>query len=154
MDLGDAPGLPGAAAGLLGLVFVVHGSVLLGWLILDFVLGYAATHSYGFRGWEWVNDISSALFFSLGFTFCLRSLPRDRLTWKDAFPGGCFTGIGFAVSKFLLGFYFARVSGVYNAAGGVVILLLWMYYSSMIYFLGVEVTYIYSHKYGSLKAES
>jgi membrane protein len=76
----------------------------------------------------------------------LQAIPRQQIKYRDVLPGAFVTALGFAVSKFLLAFYFQRFSGVYTAAGGVVILLLWMYYSTILYYIGVEITYIYCHR--------
>jgi membrane protein len=124
---------------------LLFGALLLGWLVLDTALGLLRTL-------QWVSFLATIVFFTFGFSLTFMALPRKQLHWRDTFPGAFVTALGFAISKFLLAYYFDRLSGVYTAAGGVVVLLLWMYYSSMIYFVGVEVTYVYCHLYGSRRA--
>jgi membrane protein len=133
------------------LAVLIFGGILMAWLVMDMVLGYIAKQNSQSGAWAPVSFLATIFFFTFAFSITLHSLPRKKLHWRDAFPGAAITGISFAVSKFLLAFYFQRLSGVYTAAGGVVVLLLWMYYSSMIYFLGVDITYVYSHSFGSLK---
>jgi membrane protein len=60
------------------------------------------------------------------------------------------TAFGASAVRIALSIYIGRVSGVYAAAGGVIVVLLWMYYSGVIYLFGVEVTYMYAHRFGSL----
>jgi membrane protein len=130
---------------------LIFGGILLGWLVLDTVIGILTHENRAFPAWDAVSFLLAAMFFSFSFSITLHALPRNQVTWRDGVPGGLVTGIGFAASKFLLTLYFQRTSGVYTAAGGIVVLLLWMYYSSIIYFIGVEMTYVYSHRFGSLR---
>jgi membrane protein len=132
---------------------LLFGGLLLGWLVLDSVVGWIAHHSDQHNAYMTLSFLSSVVFLTFGFSITIRALPRGKLKWKDALLGGLVTALGVSISKFLLTFYFARIGGVYGAAGSVVILLLWMYYTSMIYFFGIEVTYAYSHRYGSLKGQ-
>jgi membrane protein len=131
---------------------LLFGGLLLAWLILDAVMGWLGHHAGIHTGFTLISLLVSVIFLSLGFSITIPALPRGMLKWKDAHLGGLVAGSGVAISKYLLTIYFARVSGVYGAAGGVVILLLWIYYTSIIYFIGIEVTYVYAHRYGSLKS--
>ena len=130
---------------------ILFGGILLGWLVLDAVMGWLAHQSDQRSSFIAVSFLLSVIFLTVGFSITIRALPRGKLKWRDCFLGGFVAGFGIACSKYLLTIYFTRVSGVYGAAGGVVILLLWMYYTSIIYFFGIEVTYAYAHRYGSLK---
>jgi membrane protein len=91
------------------------------------------------------------VFLTLVFAVALKQLPREKLQWSDVLPGAFVTALGFGVSKLLLSFYFAyaNVSAAYGSAGALVVILLWIYYSSQIYFFGVELTYTYAHTRGS-----
>ena len=68
--------------------------------------------------------------------------------------GGAFTALLFTLGKYLLGLYLAlgTVSSAYGAAGSLVVILLWVYYSSQMVFLGAEFTKVYSRKLGSRAA--
>jgi membrane protein len=78
-------------------------------------------------------------------------LPDVRISWGDVWVGGAVTAVLYTLGKFLLGLYLARstVSSAYGAAGSLVVLLLWVYYSAQIIFLGAEFTQVYARKYGS-----
>ena len=78
-------------------------------------------------------------------------LPDVEIAWRDVWIGAATTALLFTVGKFLIGLYLAKssVASTYGAAGSLVILLLWIYYSSQILFLGAEFTEVYASRYGS-----
>ncbi len=78
-------------------------------------------------------------------------LPDVEISWGDVWIGGAITAILFTLGKFLLGLYLARstVSSAYGAAGSLVVILLWVYYSAQIIFFGAEFTQVYAERYGS-----
>ena len=78
-------------------------------------------------------------------------MPDARISWKDVAVGGFLTALLFNVGKFFIGLYIGQssVASVYGAAGSIVTLLLWIYYSSLIFFFGAEMTQVYAAKYGS-----
>lgn len=131
------------------------GVVVLGWLTLDSWLGWLSRRTEGFQGWQAVSFVVTLVFLTGVFLVALKQLPREKLQWSDVLPGAFATALGFGVSKLLLSFYFAyaNVSAAYGSAGALVVILLWIYYSSQIYFFGVELTYTYAHTRGSLVGE-
>ena len=78
-------------------------------------------------------------------------LPDTPVAWRDVWLGALVTSFLFTVGKFAIGFYLgqASVASSYGAAGSVVIVLLWVYYSSLILYLGAEFTHVYSLRCGS-----
>jgi len=78
-------------------------------------------------------------------------LPDVRIDWRDVWIGAAATALLFTLGKFLIGLYLAKssVASTYGAAGSLVIVLLWIYYSSQILFLGAEFTQVYASHYGS-----
>jgi len=80
-----------------------------------------------------------------------RALPDVEISWGDVWVGAFVTSLLFAIGKYALAFYLGRsaVSSTYGAAGSLVLLLLWAYYSAQILFFGVELTRIYAHKFGT-----
>jgi membrane protein len=78
-------------------------------------------------------------------------LPDVEIAWRDVWIGAATTALLFTAGKFLIGLYLAKssVASTYGAAGSLVILLLWIYYSSQILFLGAEFTEVYASRYGS-----
>jgi membrane protein len=78
-------------------------------------------------------------------------LPDAKIRWKTVWIGAVITSVLFVIGKSLLGFYFGQVDpgSTYGAAGIIVLVLLWVSYSSMILFFGAEFTYVYSERYKS-----
>lgn len=86
------------------------------------------------------------------FTTIQKTLPDARIAWKDAIAGGIITSVLFIAGKSVIDLIFSNIKiiGIYSAAGSLVIVLLWIFYSSQILFLGAELTKAYSlhHKRG------
>ncbi len=87
---------------------------------------------------------------TLLFSIIFKTLPDGTMSWKDTFIGAAFTSFFFMLGKFGIGFYLGNstVASVYGAAGSVVIILVWVYYSAIILYFGAEFTKVYSLKYG------
>ena len=88
----------------------------------------------------------SAILFSLLF----KILPDARIKWKDVFIGGIVTALFFTLGKLGIGFYLGKsnIGTIYGAAGSIIIFMLWVYYSSVILYLGAEFTKVYAKLYG------
>ncbi len=88
---------------------------------------------------------------TLLFAMIFKVLPDVKIAWRDVWIGAVATALLFTLGKFLIGLYIAHssVGSTFGAAGSVVILLLWVYYSSQILFLGAEFTQVYASHYGS-----
>ena len=108
--------------------------------------------------WAFVLAAFSA-WISFGVIACLfaviyKMLPDAPLSWRDVWTGAIFTAGLFSLGRYAIGLYLGS-SGVesgFGAAGSVVALLLWIYYSAQIFFLGAEFTRQYALRYGSLKS--
>jgi len=87
---------------------------------------------------------------TLLFAIIFRTLPDGNIKWKDAFVGASSTAILFMIGKFAIGFYLgsSTVATVYGAAGSVIIILLWVYYSAIILYFGAEYTKVYAKAFG------
>ncbi|PZQ83553.1 MAG: ribonuclease BN [Flavobacterium johnsoniae] len=87
---------------------------------------------------------------TLLFTIIFRTLPDGKIRWKDAFIGSSFTAVLFMVGKFAIGLYLGNstVASVYGAAGSIIIILVWVYYSAIILYFGAEFTKVYAKAYG------
>lgn len=96
---------------------------------------------------EATSFVLVALFFALIYKF----LPDARIAWRDVWIGALVTALLFTAGKVFIGWYLshAAISTTYGAAGSLVILLLWMYYSTQILLLGAEFTQAYACMYGS-----
>ncbi|MFO0991304.1 MAG: YihY/virulence factor BrkB family protein [Hyphomicrobiales bacterium] len=100
-----------------------------------------------------VNLLSGLVIFTVVFALIFRFLPRVTIGWRDVWLGALITSLLFVAGKFLIGLYIGKsgiVSG-FGAAGSLVTLLIWVYYSAQIFLLGAEFTWIYAHRYGSLR---
>lgn len=85
------------------------------------------------------------------FAAIFKWLPDARITWRDVWTGSAFTSFLFLGGKFLLSFYLekGRISSVYGAAGSLTVVLIWVYYSALIFYYGAEFTKVYANTYGS-----
>lgn len=93
-----------------------------------------------------IDLIISVVVFTLIFVIIFRVLPDVKISWSDTWVGGTISGLLFVVGEYAIGEYL-RSSGtttLYGAAGSLVALLLWIYYSSIILFLGAELTQSYA----------
>lgn len=100
------------------------------------------------QAWDFV--LSFAVISGL-FAIIFRLLPNVKLRWRDVWLGAVTTSLLFTLGKFIIGYYLAtsRVASSFGAAGSVVIVLVWIYYSACILFFGAEITKGYTRKFGS-----
>jgi len=93
----------------------------------------------------------SFAFITLLFAVIYKFVPDVRIAWRDVWMGAASTSLLFSGGKFLIGFYLGHstVTSIYGAAGSLVTLLLWVYYSSLMFFFGAELTQVYATRYGS-----
>lgn len=100
----------------------------------------------------------SALNFLIGllvitgvFAVLFRYLPMVPVQWRDVMPGAVFTSVLFSAGKLVIGLYLGKASfgSTYGAAGSLVIVLVWVYYSAQIFLFGAEFTQVYAAEYGS-----
>ncbi|MCA9946416.1 MAG: YihY/virulence factor BrkB family protein [Ardenticatenaceae bacterium] len=98
-----------------------------------------------------INFIASLLILTLMFALLFKILPDAHLTWKDVLLGAAVTTLLFLLGRYLISLYLARGSATstYGAAGSLVLILLWVYYSAQIFLFGAEFTQVYANKYGS-----
>jgi membrane protein len=85
------------------------------------------------------------------FAVLFKYLPDVNVQWHDVFIGALFTSFLFTIGKFAIGMYLGKASfgSTYGAAGSLVIVLVWVYYSAQIFFFGAEFTQVYAEQYGS-----
>src|SRR3954452_3678211 len=97
-----------------------------------------------------VNFVVSFGVIPLLFAIMFKFLPDVKVRWSDVWAGAVLTSLLFTIGKFLLGLYLGRASTTssYGAAGSVVLILLWVYYASIIIFLGAEFTQVYAKARG------
>ncbi len=113
-----------------------------------------------FEGWHAVVALGSAtggfLLAALVFALIFKVMPRVHVQWKDVWVGALFTAALFALGKSLIGLYIGRsgVASGFGAAGSLVVVLLWVYWSAQILLLGAEFTWVYANRYGSRCADA
>lgn len=89
------------------------------------------------------------------FALIYKLMPRARIEWHDVWVGAAVTAILFTLGKFLISVYIGRsaVASSFGAAGSLVVVMIWVYYSAQIFLLGAEFTWVYAHSQGSRRGE-
>jgi membrane protein len=140
---------------VLGLGFLLLVSLVVGAAIAAF-----GKWSYGF--FEGRDAYLHALNFSVSFViatllFALiyKFIPRAKIAWRDVWIGAAVTALLFEIGKFVIGLYLGTtsVASGFGAAGSLVVLLVWVYFSAQVFLLGAEFTWVYAHEYGSRAAQ-
>jgi membrane protein len=98
-----------------------------------------------------INFAVSLVVITLLFAMIYRFLPDARIAWRDVGLGAAMTALLFVLGKWCIGLYLgqASVGSTYGAAGSLVVLLVWLYYSAQIFLFGAEFTKAYANRYGS-----
>jgi membrane protein len=144
-----------ARATSLGLVAALGFLLLVSLVISAILSGFSnyinAVLSFGALILQILNFIISFALTSVMFAAIYKVLPHAKLSWADVLVGAVATALLFEVGKFLIGFYLSHsaVASSYGAAGALIILLLWIYYSTQIFLLGAELTKVYASRRGT-----
>jgi membrane protein len=133
----------------------------IGFLLMVSLVFSAAFTAMG-RWWspwfgEWatvlqvVNAGASLALVTLLFTMIYKFMPRANIAWRDVWIGAAVTALLFTIGKTLIGIYLGSsgITSTYGAAGSLVVVLLWVYYSAQIFLLGAEFTWAFAHRHGS-----
>lgn len=110
-----------------------------------------------FTGWIVVagvfNFVFSFLLTTGMFAMIYKIMPRANIRWSEVWVGAAITAALFTMGKWLIGIYIGRsaIASGYGAAGSILALLVWIYYSAQIFLMGAEFTWAYSHIFGSRK---
>lgn len=132
------------------------GFMLLVSLVVSAALAALGNWWGGFFGdWETVLQVLNFVV-SFGvvtgmFAMIYKFMPSAKIPWRDVWIGAAVTALLFTIGKFLIGLYLGKsdIASGFGAAGSLVILLVWVYYSAQIFLLGAEFTWVYSHRHGS-----
>jgi membrane protein len=100
---------------------------------------------------QMLNILFSLAMITLLFAMIFKFLPDAKIAWRDVWVGAFITAALFTIGKFALGIYLGKsgVASSYGAAGSLIVLLLWVYYSSQILFFGAEFTQVYANRFGT-----
>ncbi|MCY7308650.1 MAG: YihY/virulence factor BrkB family protein [Rhodoferax sp.] len=114
--------------------------LLSGWYVLAVVLDTAV----------------SFLLVAAMFALIYKVMPRSRVLWKDVWIGALFTAVLFNLGKSLIGVYVGRsgITSAFGAAGSLVVVLVWVYYSAQIFLIGAQFTWVYANVFGSRRTEA
>lgn len=142
--------------------FTAFGMVLLvGVLLLLALVSSTLLHVLTPYMANWIGDLSvyipllnfvvSLALMTLLFAILLRVLPDVQVAWRDVWLGALLTALLFGLARYLIGFYVqvSSAGAAYGAAGALIVLLLWIYYSAQIFLFGAAFTAVYAEKYGS-----
>jgi len=152
--------------GLIRTRVLSFGMILaIGFLLLISLIVSAALSALGswwapmFGGWEIllqvVNFVVSVAVVTALFALIYKFLPRAKIGWHDVWMGAGATALLFSLGKFVIGLYIGKssVASGFGAAGSLVVLLVWVYYSAQIFLLGAEFTWVYAFRHGSRRGE-
>ena len=89
------------------------------------------------------------------FAAIYKIMPRVSIAWRDVWLGAAVTSLLFSIGKFLIGLYIGKtsVASGFGAAGSLAVLLVWIYYSTQVFLMGAEFTWVYSNLHGSRKGK-
>lgn len=137
---------------VVGLGFLLITSLILNGLIgalSNYINRYLPDISVYVMGW--INVGITFLIITILFGTIFSVLPDAKMRFRDVLGGALFTGFLFMLGRFLISIYmqFAAPASAYGAAGSVIVLLLWIYYSAAILYFGAEFTKNYAEKYGN-----
>ncbi|TJY62461.1 YihY/virulence factor BrkB family protein [Sphingobacterium alkalisoli] len=136
---------------ILGLSFLLMAS-----LLISSIIGVFTSHleklldNWNIQLWDSLNTGITFLVIAVLFGFIFAVLPDARVRFKDILGGSLFTAFLFMVGKYGISFYLSNnaTATAYGAAGSIIILLAWVYYSAAILYFGAEFTKEYAIKYG------
>ena len=141
---------------ILGLAFLLMVSLVMGAVIAG--LGRWLSHTLG--EWVWVaQTLNLGIGFAITaaiFALIYKLMPRAQVQWNDVWVGAVVTALLFSLGKALISLYLSAsgVASAYGAAGSLVLVLLWVYYSAQVFLLGAEFTWVYANARGSRRAVS
>lgn len=138
---------------VLGIAFLLMVSLVLGAV----VSALGKWWGDAFIGWEITAQlINIVLGFALTtgvFAMIYKLMPRVQVRWYDVWIGAAVTALLFTVGRFLIGLYIGKsgVASSFGAAGSLIVIFVWVYYSAQVFLMGAEFTWLYAKTYGSMR---
>jgi membrane protein len=120
-------------------------------LMVSLVLSAVVSALGKWWGLHLMDGVLSFALMTVLFATIYKVIPRVRIAWRDVWVGAAVTAALFALGKWLIGLYIGKsgVTSAFGAAGSLVVLMLWVYYSAQIFLLGAEFTRVYAEERGS-----
>ena len=142
---------------IIGLSFLLMASLLVSSIIgiitknLEKIFDFWDIQALQIEFWDWVNTGITFVVIAVLFGFIFSFLPDAKVRFKDILGGSIFTTILFMIGKYGISLYlsFNATATAYGAAGSIIILLAWVYYSAAILYFGAQFTKEYAIKYGN-----
>ena len=105
---------------------------------------------------DWLNMLFSFALVAALFATIYKVLPSVRIAWRDVAVGSVVTAALFTIGKYAIGAYLGNsgLASTYGAAGSIILLLVWVYYSAQIFLFGAEFTRSYAHQFGSMRPQA
>jgi len=149
----DAQRLNGLAAWLKKRVFSLGVVLAIGFLLVVSMIATTALQIAFARLPSLLPAISygiTLLLYALAFAFFYHYLPDRRVAWRQAFLGGAITALLFALGRYAIGLYLAQAApdSAYGSMGALVLLLVWVYYASVVFFIGALLTAVIDERRG------
>ena len=138
---------------ILGIAFLLMVSLVIGAVIAALGKWWGGF----FGGWEVLLQIVNLVvgfgLTTLVFAMIYKLMPRVRVQWRDVWIGALVTAVLFSAGKFLIGLYIGKsgVASGFGAAGSLIVVFVWVYFSAQIFLVGAEFTWIYARMFGSMK---
>lgn len=154
----------GGLWGLLRARLLSFGMILgIAFLLMVSLVASAAVSAMGkwwsgaFAGWELLAQaINLGLGFALTtgvFAMIYKIMPRVRVQWRDVWIGAAVTALLFTIGRFLIGLYIGTsgIASGFGAAGSLIVVFVWVYYSAQVFLIGAEFTWVYATTFGSMR---
>jgi membrane protein len=136
---------------IISICFIIMASLVLNVLVASFG-NFLDRYIHNFNVYfiEAMDAVFSFFVSLILFSLVFKILPDAKIRWKDVFFGGFITAVFFTLGKLAIGFYLGKstLGTLYGAAGSIIIIMLWVYYSSIILYLGAEFTKVHANLYG------
>ena len=142
-----------------GMILVISFLLMVSLVVSAVLAALGRFWGPAFKGWETaahlIDIFVSFAIVTVLFALIYKIIPRVRIQWRDVWVGAAVTAAMFAVGKFIIGLYLGKssVASAFGAAGSLVVMMVWVYYSAQIFLLGAEFTWVYAHSYGSRRGQ-
>jgi len=135
---------------VLGTCFLLLVSLIIGSIVSAMSAGMSAWFPGGAALGHILENAASFIVIALLFGMIFKILPDVKIGWRHVWLGAVVTALAFTIGKFLIGMYIGKgsVGSGYGAAGSIVILITWVYYSAQILYFGAEFTQVWATRHG------